>query len=58
MAKIKVRIEVTAEVDAEDWAETYGIAKAEVRQDVRSYALTQLQGAAATDEGLWEVKAK
>jgi hypothetical protein len=57
MAKIKVRIEFTAEVDADAWTEAYGIAKSEVREDVKTYALTQLQGAAASDEGLWEVKA-
>jgi hypothetical protein len=58
MTKIKVRIEVTAEVDVEAWAETYGIAKADVREDVKTYALNQLQGAAATDEDLWEVTGK
>ena len=57
MGKIKVRIEVTAEVDVEAWTEAYGITKADVREDVKAYALTQLQGAAATDEDLWEVKA-
>lgn len=52
---MRVRIEVTVEVDAEAWAEAYGIAKAEVRGDVKEYALTQLQGAAASDEDLWSV---
>lgn len=56
MAKIKVRIEVTVEVDVDAWSSVYGIDPAKVREDVREYAWNQLDGAAAADENLWEVK--
>jgi hypothetical protein len=54
---MKVTVSITVEVDVEAWANTYGIDKKEVRADVRTYAVNQLQGAAATDEDLWVVKA-
>lgn len=35
---MKVRVEVTVELDAEAWAEEYGIDESEVREDFKEYA--------------------
>lgn len=56
MSKIKVRIEVTVEVDVDAWSNVYGIDPAKVREDVKAYAWDQLDGSAASEEDLWEVK--
>lgn len=49
---MKVRIELTVEVDAEGWASTYGIdsGAASIRKDVREWAKTTILG--SQDEGL------
>lgn len=35
---MKVRVNVTVELDAEAWAEEYGIDESEVRKDFQEYA--------------------
>jgi len=35
---MRVRVSFTVDIDAEAWAETYGLTKAEVRADVQDYA--------------------
>lgn len=54
---MKVSLQITVEVDVAAWANTYGIDPKDVRADVKTYAVNQLQGAAATEEQLWQVKA-
>lgn len=39
---MKVKVQVTIDVDAEAWAEEYGIDKADVRTDVKRWALDRL----------------
>lgn len=50
---MKVTVTLTIDVDPEAWDLTYGSGPtpAEVRTDVKSYALNQLQGSAAAEEG-------
>lgn len=49
---MKVRIELTVEVDADGWARTYDVEPdaASIRKDVREWAKTTLLG--SQDEGL------
>lgn len=49
---MKVRIELTVEVDADGWAMTYGVEPdaAAIRKDVREWAKQTILG--AQDEGL------
>lgn len=53
MAKetIKVRVTATVEVDYVAWANLYGIAVAQVRDDVRNYVTGALQDTAAQEAG-------
>lgn len=49
---MKIAVTVVIEVDAEAWADEYGIDKADVRDDIKQYVLTGVQtapGVAATD---------
>lgn len=46
---MKININLTVEVDSEAWADTYGIAADEVRDDVKNWSANQLLGQA---EGL------
>ena len=50
---MKVRITLTIDVDRESWSDMYGTTDAatEVREDVRSYVLNQIQQSAAADDG-------
>lgn len=49
---MKVRIELTVEVDVDGWSRTYGVEAdaASIRKDVREWAKTTLLG--SQDEGL------
>lgn len=49
---MKIKIEVTVEVDQTQWSDTYGVenTKAAVREDVREWAKHALLG--AQEEGL------
>ena len=49
MTKIKIRIELTVEVDPETWDLEYGTE--ELRQDVKDYVLNHVQGSAASESG-------
>lgn len=53
---MRVSLTIKVDVDAKAWATTYGIAEAEVREDVRTYAVEQLRGSAAAEEKLWEIQ--
>jgi hypothetical protein len=44
----KIAVSITLTVDPDAWENTYGEF---TPQDVRSYALEQMQGSAASDEG-------
>lgn len=50
---MKVRVTLTIDVDRESWSTIYGTTEGanEVRDDVRSYVLNQIQQSAAADEG-------
>lgn len=39
---MKIRIAMTVEVDADDWALEYGISRDEIRDDVRDYVRNAL----------------
>lgn len=41
---MKVRIDVTLDVDAEGWASAYSITEDEVREDVKAYLEAVLNG--------------
>lgn len=49
----KVRVTLSMEVDRHAWYLTYGrgATAKDLREDVQSYILEQVQGSAATDEG-------
>jgi hypothetical protein len=48
---VKVKISVTVEVNPQEWTQTYGVEGAkEIREDVKSYIVGQIQGSAAADE--------
>jgi hypothetical protein len=40
---VKIALRITIELDADDWADEYGVDKRDVRDDVRSYVRTALQ---------------
>jgi hypothetical protein len=42
---VKVKVSFTLEVDVEGWMRDYGLLKEDVREDVQSWARTQLQEA-------------
>ena len=48
---MKVRVVLTVEVDAEAWEAIYDTAREDLREDVKTYVLSQVQGSAAADEG-------
>ena len=48
---MKVRVTLVVEVDPETWEMIYGTGRKELRDDVKQYALGQLQQSAAADEG-------
>lgn len=51
---MKIRIEMTVEVDPQAWELTYGIPADDTKQlraDVKSYLLWQVHGSAAANEG-------
>lgn len=54
--KIKVRMTVTVEVDAAEWAETYGCELDEVRGDVKSYFTNQIVASTASEEADYTVR--
>lgn len=41
----KIKISITVEVDVDEWAAEYGLAASEVREDVRSWLHTAVNGA-------------
>lgn len=41
---MKIVVQVVVEVDPEAWADEYGISKSEVRQDIKDYVLSNVQG--------------
>lgn len=47
---MKVKVELLVEVDVPAWELTYGVPRTKMRDDVKQYALQQLQGSAAADE--------
>jgi hypothetical protein len=47
---MKVRVVLEIEVDPALWADTAGCARADVRQDVKTYVRHQVDGAAMLDE--------
>lgn len=46
---MRIAVQMVIEVDAEAWAEEYGIEKADVRQDVKNYVLNGIQTAAGIE---------
>ena len=52
---MRVRVEVTVEVDAEAWAVEYGIDESEVRDDFRLAATSAIHELAARDRRPEEV---
>lgn len=52
MDNMKVRVSFTIEVNVEGWMMDYGIPRNEVREDVKSFVLTQLQEASQNFEGV------
>lgn len=53
--KMKVRVEITVEIDPDAWYRAYGNSGS-MRTDVKEYCVTQVQGSAAADECGLEVK--
>ena len=50
---MKIRMAFTVEVDPDAWVNTYGCAREDVREDVRSYLLNQItQSVGAEETGL------
>lgn len=47
---MKIRVALTVEIDADKWAEYNGKERSEVRDDVRSYVLNQVQCSASIEE--------
>lgn len=41
---MKVRVTLVVDVDQEAWCEEYGTERSNVREDVKSYVLTNIQG--------------
>lgn len=41
---MKISISFTVDVDAEQWANVYGIDRSEVREDVKNWAYAQVLG--------------
>lgn len=47
---MKIRVELTVEIDPDAWEMTYGTPRDELRQDVKTYVLGYIQGSAAAEE--------
>lgn len=47
---MRVRVEMTVEVDPEAWELTYGVGKKELREDVRTYVFGCVDNSAAGAE--------
>jgi hypothetical protein len=52
---MKIRVTLTVEIDAKAWADNYGVDPEDVRNDVRQYILTNVQGSAGIEEAHGEV---
>ena len=50
---MKVKIEFTVDIDPEAWAEEYGLARGDVREDVKAWVSSQTITQIHT-EGLWK----
>lgn len=48
---MKIRVELTIELDPEDWTCTFGVAREDVRRDVKDYVLYLVQGAGCFGSG-------
>lgn len=58
MSRIRVSVTLTVELDAEAWMEHQGIAREDVRQDVREYVQHLVQGSVFLDEAQATVELK
>jgi hypothetical protein len=52
---IKVRVDLTVEVDCDGWADIYGVSRNQIRDDVRAYCEIQVRESAAANEDLIRV---
>ncbi|MGW6754517.1 hypothetical protein [Streptomyces sp. NPDC055006] len=52
---MKVRLTYTVDVNPEKWMDSYGVAKDDVREDVRAYMRNLIQQCAAAEESDLEV---
>lgn len=47
---MKIAIHLVVDVDPKAWSEVYGMPVNEVRDDVKTYILNQIQGSAGVEE--------
>lgn len=55
---MKISITLTIDVDPNEWAENYGIDKSEVREDVKTYVHSTVQGAPGMQDVEAEVRVR
>ena len=48
--RIKVRVSLVIELDADEWLDTFGVSGPEARADIKSYALGCVQQSAGIEE--------
>lgn len=47
---MKIRVSLTVEIDPDKWSKNNGTERSEIREDVQSYVLNQIQCAASIEE--------